>query len=184
VLGIGNPSDAARPLDEDEKDTLDNVEGDNFNGLGTVGAMPTIINESGLYSLILRSRKPEAKRFKKWVTAEALPSIRKTGSYAVRALSIAAPQGRVQNTPIITPPSSRAAPRQRHALAQPRENCPPQVAGCFPRRLLLSYAKVMQMRQTYRPPRPRGGASVDAPADVFGVSPKRPAVLVIQAFRR
>jgi len=43
----------------------------------------TIINESGLYSLILRSRKPEAKRFKKWVTSEVLPSIRKTGGYMV-----------------------------------------------------------------------------------------------------
>jgi prophage antirepressor-like protein len=41
----------------------------------------TVINESGLYSLILTSRKPEAKRFKKWVTAEVLPSIRKTGAY-------------------------------------------------------------------------------------------------------
>ncbi|MBG3878022.1 phage antirepressor Ant [Desulfovibrio oxamicus] len=42
-----------------------------------------LINESGLYSLILRSRKPEALRFKKWVTAEVLPSIRKTGGYIV-----------------------------------------------------------------------------------------------------
>ena len=42
-----------------------------------------IINESGLYSVILRSRKPEAKRFKKWVTSEVLPTIRKTGIYAV-----------------------------------------------------------------------------------------------------
>lgn len=42
-----------------------------------------IINESGLYSLILRSNKPEAYRFKKWVTSEVLPSIRKTGKYEV-----------------------------------------------------------------------------------------------------
>ncbi len=42
------------------------------------------INESGLYSLILTSRKPEAKRFKRWVTHEVLPAIRKTGSYATR----------------------------------------------------------------------------------------------------
>ncbi|WP_027823486.1 BRO-N domain-containing protein [Laribacter hongkongensis] len=47
----------------------------------------TIVNESGLYSLILKSRKPEAKRFKKWVTAEVLPAIRKTGSYAAPAPS-------------------------------------------------------------------------------------------------
>ncbi|WP_462370137.1 BRO-N domain-containing protein [Oxalobacter formigenes] len=52
----------------------------------------SIINESGLYALILRSRKAEAKRFRKWVTSEVLPSIRKTGSYksfipAVRVLT-------------------------------------------------------------------------------------------------
>ncbi len=43
----------------------------------------TIINESGLYSLIMTSRKPEAKAFKKWVTSEVLPAIRKTGTYSV-----------------------------------------------------------------------------------------------------
>lgn len=42
-----------------------------------------LINESGLYSLILTSNKPEAKKFKKWITAEVLPSIRKTGGYLV-----------------------------------------------------------------------------------------------------
>ena len=41
----------------------------------------TAINESGLYSLVLRSKLPNAKKFKKWVTSEVLPSIRKTGSY-------------------------------------------------------------------------------------------------------
>lgn len=43
----------------------------------------TIINESGLYSVILRSDKPEARRFRKWVTSEVLPAIRKTGSYSI-----------------------------------------------------------------------------------------------------
>lgn len=46
-----------------------------------------IINESGLYSLVLRSRKPNAKAFKRWVTHEVLPSIRKTGSYSKEPLS-------------------------------------------------------------------------------------------------
>lgn len=46
-----------------------------------------IVNESGRYSLIMGSRKPEAKKFKKWVTSEVLPSIRKTGSYSKPALS-------------------------------------------------------------------------------------------------
>lgn len=82
VLEIGNPSDAARRLDDDEKDTLDNVEGIASSRVQSL----TIINESGLYSLILTSRKPGAKTFKKWVTAEVLPSIRKTGGYRLRGV--------------------------------------------------------------------------------------------------
>ncbi|MEW0951641.1 BRO family protein [Acinetobacter baumannii] len=74
VLEIGNPSDAARRLDNDEV-TLDIIEGNH---------RPTnLVNESGLYSLVLTSRKPEAKQFKKWVTSDVLPSIRKNGGYIV-----------------------------------------------------------------------------------------------------
>lgn len=74
-LEIANPSDAASRLDEDEKDSLGITD-----SIGRKRRTP-IINESGLFSLILTSRKPAAKRFKKWVTAEVLPSIRKTGGY-------------------------------------------------------------------------------------------------------
>ncbi|MFN4097407.1 MAG: Bro-N domain-containing protein, partial [Sphingomonas sp.] len=74
-IGIGNPSDAARRLDDDERDALDIID-----PIGRT-QRATIINESGLYSLILTSRKPEAQRFKKWVTSEVLPSIRRTGKY-------------------------------------------------------------------------------------------------------
>lgn len=89
VLEIGNPSQAATRLDDDEKTTLTNNEGQAGSGAQSF----TIINESGLYSLILTSRKPSAKRFKKWVTAEVLPAIRKTGSYGQpQAASFAIPQ--------------------------------------------------------------------------------------------
>ncbi|HGJ5883029.1 Bro-N domain-containing protein [Arsenophonus sp.] len=66
--------DMVRNLDDDEKDR---------HIVPTLGGHQEmlIINESGLYSSILRSRKPEAKLFKKWVTNEVLPSIRKTGKY-------------------------------------------------------------------------------------------------------
>ncbi len=50
-------------------------------GIQSGGRNPLIVSESGLYSLVLRSRKPEAKRFRKWVTSEVLPSIRATGGY-------------------------------------------------------------------------------------------------------
>ena len=68
-------TEQTRRLDEDEK---------GLRIVQTLGGDQemTVINESGLYSLILTSRKPEAKRFKRWVTHEVLPSIRKTGSYA------------------------------------------------------------------------------------------------------
>lgn len=74
-LDLVQPTSTARTLDDDEKGVL------NVHTPGGVQQV-TVINESGLYSLILRSRKPEAKVFRKWVTAEVLPSIRKTGGYS------------------------------------------------------------------------------------------------------
>ncbi|MGY4696306.1 BRO-N domain-containing protein [Xylella fastidiosa subsp. sandyi] len=74
ALGYRNPSKAiADHLDDDEKSN---------QSLGLAGKPFLIISESGLYALILRSRKPEARKFAKWVTSEVLPSIRKTGSYS------------------------------------------------------------------------------------------------------
>lgn len=61
--------------------SLDADEVAKFN-LGGLSGEVNIINESGLYSLILTSRKPEAKKFKRWVTSEVLPAIRKTGTYS------------------------------------------------------------------------------------------------------
>ncbi|EHS59409.1 phage antirepressor Ant [Paenibacillus sp. Aloe-11] len=74
VLEIGNPSDALRRLDEDER-TLVSIEGAS-NGLPV-----NAVNEPGLYTLILGSRKAEAKQFKRWITHEVIPSIRKHGAY-------------------------------------------------------------------------------------------------------
>lgn len=73
ILGIINASDVFKRLDEDERGR--------FN-LGRQGEA-NIINEAGLYNVILRSDKPEAKPFKRWVTHEVLPAIRKTGAYSV-----------------------------------------------------------------------------------------------------
>ena len=74
ILGLDNPSMAVSRLDEDERgvSNVDTTEGKR--------EMLTV-NESGLYALIFTSRKPEAKRFRKWVTGTVLPEIRKTGSY-------------------------------------------------------------------------------------------------------
>lgn len=81
ILGIVNVSDAIKKLDEDEKMTLGLTDSHSGNRGGAQSL--TLINEPGLYSLIMSSRKPEAKKFKRWVTHEVLPSIRKTGLYAV-----------------------------------------------------------------------------------------------------
>ncbi len=83
-LGIRNPSDALSRLDDDEK------------GLGSTETLKgqqslATVNESGLYALVLSSRKPEAKRFKRWITHEVLPAIRLTGSYAVPNLASSQP---------------------------------------------------------------------------------------------
>lgn len=80
VLGIGNSRMVFDRLDSDEKGVS---QIDTPGGLQNVN----IINESGLYNVILRSDKPEAKPFRKWVTSEVLPSIRKTGGYGQKALS-------------------------------------------------------------------------------------------------
>ena len=74
VLGLKNPTMIAERLEDDEVTK--------FN-LGGLSGETNIINESGLYNVILRSDKPEAKPFRKWVTSEVLPSIRKTGGYQV-----------------------------------------------------------------------------------------------------
>jgi prophage antirepressor-like protein len=74
ALEIKNATDVAKRLDEDELTRLN---------LGSRAGETNFITESGLYAVILRSDKPNAKKFRKWVTAEVLPSIRKTGSYGM-----------------------------------------------------------------------------------------------------
>ncbi len=74
VLELKKPSNSIKKLDEDEKGAL---------LTGTLGGdqVLNVVNEFGLYALILRSRKPSAREFQRWVTHEVLPAIRKTGRY-------------------------------------------------------------------------------------------------------
>lgn len=93
VLKDGNPwwvaKDVCKALDIANTTValqrLDNDEVAKFN-LGSLYGESNIVNESGLYSLVLGSRKPEAKQFKRWVTYEVIPSIRKHGVYAADEL--------------------------------------------------------------------------------------------------
>lgn len=80
VLDVANPRNISARLDEDEK---------GVHQIDTPGGKQemTVINEPGLYNVILRSDKPQAKAFKRWVTHEVLPAIRKTGSYSKKPMT-------------------------------------------------------------------------------------------------
>ena len=108
VLEIANSRDAVSGLDEDEKITVANTDGNPRAGIPhQIG----LVSESGLYALVFKSRKPEAKKFRKWVTAEVLPAIRQTGRYEA--------------------PADTCAPRRRRtcrpsSLRCARSACPPR----------------------------------------------------------
>lgn len=88
VLGLSNPTAVVERLDKDERAKFD---------LGRQGKT-WLINESGLYSVILRSDKPEAKPFRKWVTSEVLPTIRKTGRYGLDDTKAALAEAKLNNS--------------------------------------------------------------------------------------
>jgi len=85
ILGLGNPSLAVNGNSSREDAGLDNDEKGLYS-VNTLGGNQKMlcVNESGLYSLVFKSRKPEAKSFKRWITHEVIPSIRKTGSYSAK----------------------------------------------------------------------------------------------------
>jgi prophage antirepressor-like protein len=108
VLGIGNPSDAVRRLNEGDLDTIEVTD-----SLGRT-QKAYAANESGLYDLILDSRKPEARAFRRWITSDVIPSIRRTGSYA-------APAAPVQVLPDMATPEGRRAVAAALLAAADRE---------------------------------------------------------------
>lgn len=79
ALGIVQTRNAVARLDEDEISTVRFSDGRPGHGAQKIN----IISESGLYALVIRSNKPEAREFRKWITAEVLPAIRKNGAYAL-----------------------------------------------------------------------------------------------------
>lgn len=80
LLDIKNPRAAVSSLDDDEKSSVAINDGTSGN------PNKTIISESGLYAIIFKSNKPSAKVFRKWVTKEVIPAIRKTGSFGINRL--------------------------------------------------------------------------------------------------
>lgn len=118
ALDIVNARDAVKRLDDDEKNTVVLTDGIPGN------PNKTIVNEYGLYALVLSSRKPEAKAFKRWITHEVLPIIRKTGGYMTDTLI-----QRIQNDPAVIYEFADAllAERKRSmALSQELERAKPK----------------------------------------------------------
>ena len=99
ALSIGNNRQALSYLDEDEKGVITS------DTLGGKQKLNTV-NEPGLYSLVLRSRKPEAKAFKRWITHEVIPAIHRTGAYAV------------PGTPMMTAEQAAVLLESMHAFVQ------------------------------------------------------------------
>lgn len=91
ALAVQNATQAVARLDDDERAMF------NIAPQGSTN----VINESGLYSLIMGSRKPEAKKFKKWVTSEVLPAIRRTGRYEAPAPVVVAPAPALPDTRLV-----------------------------------------------------------------------------------
>lgn len=83
ILGLDNPTAALRRLDDDEQDKIYSKELTLISNKGNqrLGTEINIVNESGLYTLVLGSRKPQAKEFKRWLAHDVIPSIRQHGGY-------------------------------------------------------------------------------------------------------
>ena len=90
VLGLNNPSQALSYLDRDERRLITN------EAWRTNGNM-AVVSEPGLYSLVLRSRRPEAKGFRRWIAHEVIPALRQSGQYRLAAVSsvAAVPSGQL-----------------------------------------------------------------------------------------
>ena len=143
VLDIGNPSMVASRLDDDEQSAL-SIADTSSNGVSQRRQF-TIITESGLYSAIFLSRKRSAKRFKKWVTGEVLPSIRKTGSYGAPALpDLSDPK---QLLPLlIEHASKRLEAEHRLVLAMADVRANDRIAKTGGSMCITDAAKVLQVR--------------------------------------
>ncbi|MFT8795172.1 MAG: phage antirepressor [Acetobacter orientalis] len=137
VLEIVKPDRAASRLEDDEKGA---------HTMNTPGGRQTltIINESGLYALILTSRKAAAKRFRKWVTGEVLPAIRKTGGYMAAAPEETPEELALRAMTIL----QATVERQKLQLAevQPKAEAHDRLAGTEGSISITEAAKLLQVR--------------------------------------
>lgn len=137
VLEIAKPDRAASRLEDDEKGA---------HTMRTLGDTQnvTIINESGLYALILTSRKTAAKRFRKWVTGEVLPAIRKTGGYIAAAPHETPEELALRAMTILQATVERQ--KQQLAEVQPKAEAHDRLAGTEGSISITEGAKLLQVR--------------------------------------
>ena len=140
ALEIANPRMATERLDDDEKNTVSLTDGNRGN------PNVTIINEPGLYSLVLGSRKPEARAFKRWITHEVVPTIRRHGMYATNELLDnpdllieAATRIKVQREKIAALETTVAVQSQQLAEAAPKVSYYDLILNC---KDLISISKI------------------------------------------
>jgi prophage antirepressor-like protein len=114
VLDIANVGNAAARLDDDERDDIALAD--------AIGRTQNVVavNESGLYRLILRSRKESAKRFSKWLTSEVLPSIRRTGGYGGAAAALDLMDPRTLQQLLLSQTGKALAQEERIATLEPQ----------------------------------------------------------------
>lgn len=135
LLGYANSNDAlAKHVDEEDRGV---AKCDTLGGIQELN----VINESGLYSLILRSSRPEAKRIQRWVTSEVLPTLRKTGSYSLQA-----PKTYAEALRALADEAEKAeALQKQNLLMQPKAEFFDAVAGSKTAISLGEVAKVLDM---------------------------------------
>ena len=144
ILEISNPSQAAARLDDDEKHTLTQNEGGNINGLGAIGAMPTIISEAGLYRLMMRSDKPQARPFQKWVTSEVIPAIRRDGGYMVAKAEETPEELALRAMKVLQTTIDRQ--KAQLEVAMPKADALDRIAGADGSLSVTEAAKALQVR--------------------------------------
>ncbi len=132
ILALENVSRALGSLDIDEKSVVQTLTNSKVvNNPGDLRSSSRIISESGLYVLVLKSRKPEAKKFKRWITHEVLPSLRKTGKYEIAPQHPKLPQTYLEALKaLVASEEEKQAAIERERLALEQNEQLREVIGC------------------------------------------------------
>jgi anti-repressor protein len=139
VLGIGNSGNAAARVDDDEK---------GIHSMDTQSGVQqmVVVNQSGIYGLILTSRKAAAKRFKRWVTASVLPTIQRTGSYGPNDLQVVLNDPAALRDALLIYSGRVLALEAENATLTPRAAALDRLAGADGSLCVTGAAKVLKVR--------------------------------------